>query len=396
MKFLKGLAFFLLTFLLSLSLSVFGLVFMVNSTILNPDFITSELDRLDVSSVVEELIGEQTSGEGSPEAFTATLVDTIPKLEPMVKEQISAATYSIFDYLEGKRENPELAHTLGTTILSSDFIVSIVDELDISSLAGEILSEQLAEQVPEEIEAYVGEAINDTLADAEPWIKEQVGAAADPIVDYLLGESQSLSIVISTEPLIDSLKDNILQALLESPPPELAGIPPAIIEAQFDMLFQEFSGEIPATFEINETFIGTEMPAEIATMISEAEEMLEQGKEIFGYIKTTFYSLIGLMILLIAGIILLKREVRSPTRKIGITFLTCGVIWYGGTFAAKHFGGAQLSALEMPSSLQVWLPQFINNLLSPLAMLGLGLLIGGVALIVVSFVYKRGQPQSEL
>ena len=53
MKFLKGLAFFLLTFLLSLSLSVFGLVFMVNSTILNPDFITSELDRLDVSSVVE-------------------------------------------------------------------------------------------------------------------------------------------------------------------------------------------------------------------------------------------------------------------------------------------------------------------------------------------------------
>ena len=102
------------------------------------------------------------------------------------------------------------------------------------------------------------------------------------------------------------------------------------------------------------------------------------------------------MLLLIAGIILLKREVRSPTRKIGITFLTCGVIWYGGTFAAKYFGGKQLSALDMPSALQAWLPQFIDNLLSPLAMLGLGLLIGGVALIVVSFVYKRGQPQSEL
>ena len=396
MKFLKGLTFFLLTFLLSLSLSVFGLVFMVNSTILNPDFITSELDRLDVSSLAEEIIGEQISEQGSPEALAATLLDTIPKLEPLVKEQISAATYSIFDYLQGERENPELAHMLSNTLLSSDFVVSVVDEIDISSLAGEFLSEQLAGQIPEEIEAYAGEAINDTLADAEPWIKEQVGAAADPIVDYLLGESQSLSIAISTEPLIDSLKDNMLQALLESPPPELAGLSPAIIEAQFDGLFQEFSGMIPATFEIDETLLGTEMPTEIATMITQAEDMLEQGKEIFGYIKTTFYSLIGLMLLLIAGIILLKREVRSPTRKIGITFLTCGVIWYAGTFAAKHFGGAQLSALAIPSSLQAWLPQFIDNLLSPLAMLGLGLLIGGVALIVVSFVYKRGQPQSEL
>ncbi|MFC1907785.1 hypothetical protein ACFLWT_00055 [Chloroflexota bacterium] len=395
MKFLKGLAFFLLTFLLSLSLSVFGLVFMVNSTILNPDFITSEIDRLDVSSLAEEFIGEQTLGGEFSEELEIALVDTIPKLEPLVKEQISAAIYSIFDYLQGERENPELARTLSNTILNSDSVTSVVDELDISSLAGEFINAQFADQMPEGIDEYLDGVIDDTMVDIEPWIKEQIGASADPVVDYLLGESQSLSIVISTEPLVDGLKDNLLQSLLESPPPELAGLPPAIIEQLLDGLFQEFSGMIPVTFEIDETLIGTDMPAEIATMIAQGEDILEQGKENFGYIQTAFYTLIGLMVLLTTGIILLKREVKSSTRKLGITFLIYGVIWYACTFAVKHFAKTWLSPLEIPSSLQAQLPQFLDNLLFPLAMFGLGLLIGGIALIVVSFVYKRGQPQSE-
>ena len=76
---------------------------------------------------------------------------------------------------------------------------------------------------------------------------------------------------------------------------------------------------------------------------------------------------------------------------LGIIFLTYGVVEYGGILAAKHFALPQLLLLEVPLPLQTWIPQFINSFLSPLAMFSLSLLIGGVVLIVVSFVYKRRQ-----
>ena len=228
MKFLKGLALGLLSFLLFLSLSIFGLAFLLNSTILSPDFLTSELDRLDVSSLAEEIISEQITGEEVPEEFKAILVDTIPKVEPLVKEQISTATYSIYDYLLGKRPNPDLAHMLHNTVLSSDFIVSLVDELDISYLASEFPSEQLTEETPEEMD-FITEYIDDVIIELEPWIKEQIGIAADPVVNYLLGESQSLSVVIPTEPVVETIRDTVKEAFLESPPAELAGLPRSIL-----------------------------------------------------------------------------------------------------------------------------------------------------------------------
>ncbi len=52
-------------------------------------------------------------------------------------------------------------------------------------------------------------AIDDTIADLEPWIKEQVSAGIYSSYDYLMGRSQSLSLVISMEPMKESLKDNL-------------------------------------------------------------------------------------------------------------------------------------------------------------------------------------------
>ena len=61
MKLLKGLALSLLSFLLFLSLSTFGIVLTLNYTILNPDFIVSELNQLDVSSMIKDLFSSQNS-----------------------------------------------------------------------------------------------------------------------------------------------------------------------------------------------------------------------------------------------------------------------------------------------------------------------------------------------
>jgi len=113
------------------------------------------------------------------------------------------------------------ALTLNQTILNPDFAVSQVDRLDIPSLAEEMLSEQ----IPPEQEFLV-EVVNDTIAEQELWIKQQVSAGIYSFYDYIEGRSESLSLVISLEPVKESFRDNLWQAVSESPPPELASLPP--------------------------------------------------------------------------------------------------------------------------------------------------------------------------
>jgi hypothetical protein len=58
MNLLKGLALGLLSFLLFLSLYVFGLALTLNYTLLNPDFAISEVDRLDIPLLAEEFLNK--------------------------------------------------------------------------------------------------------------------------------------------------------------------------------------------------------------------------------------------------------------------------------------------------------------------------------------------------
>ena len=104
------------------------------------------------------------------------------------------------------------------------------------------------------------------------------------------------------------------------------------------------------------------------------------------------------MLLLILGIVLIHRQVKGATRGLGITLLTFGAIELIGVFAARYFAGIQLAQLPpLPDQVQTWLPQLLNSFLAPLQWLSIGLIVGGVALIVVSIIYpKWRQNQSEL
>ena len=387
MKFLKGLALSLLSFLLLLSLSTFGFTFMLNNTLLNPDFVTNQLNRLNISALVEEILSQQPEEE-----LRTDLIDALAELEPAMKEQLSAAINSIYDYLLGKSQNLDLALTLRNTILDTDFVVSIMDTLDMSSLIGESLKEQLSGEIPEEMIGYLDKPLDDTLDELEPWIKDQVGAAADPMLDYLFGQSQGFSVEISLEPVKESLRDNLRQAFLQSPPPEFAGIPQALLGQYFDLFYQEFAGQFPATLVINETLLGTEMPAQIAQMLADAEAQLKQAREAISYSQLGYNVLIGFMLLLVLGIILLNRQVKGSTRELGTIFLTYGAFEYAGILVAKYFAGRELARLPIPPQLQEWLPGLVSDFLAPLEMFSLGLLIGGVVLLIVSFVYPRIRP----
>jgi len=293
MKFLKGLALSLLSFLLFLSLTIFGFAYMLNNTLLDPDFVIAELDRLDMSS-----------------------------------------------------------------------------------LAGELFSMQAPPKMP-----YLTEVIDETIAELEPWMKEEMGTAIYSGYDYLMGRTQSLNLVISLEPVKEQLRDNLWETFQESPPPELAALPQPIVEQYFNQFYQQFSEEIPSTFEFTESSLP---PDTLAT--------LEQVRQVLGYLPLVYQGLIGLMLLLILGIILLNRQVRGSTRQLGTIFVTYGAFEYAGILVAKYFADKPLPMPGLPPSLQTWMPQFFYNLMAPLEMFSLGLLIGGVVLLIVSFVYPRIRP----
>jgi hypothetical protein len=97
-----------LSFLLFLSLSGFGLAFAANRTVLNPDFVVSQLDRLDVASLSKELLREQVPPEVTsivpPQFIEELLDDVVTDLEPWIREQAGVAVYAGYDYLLGRSE----------------------------------------------------------------------------------------------------------------------------------------------------------------------------------------------------------------------------------------------------------------------------------------------------
>jgi len=395
MKFLKGLAIGLLGFLLFLSLSIFGTAFLIHQTILNSNFISTQLDKLDISSLVGEIISEQEGEEAFSEELGTSLVDTIAELEPTIKEGISDTIEPIYDYLLGESESINLALTIRDNLLSSEVVASLVDKLDIASLVTEIINEQIPEDIPEDLE-FLTEQVDDIIAELEPTIKEELIAAADPILDYLVGESQSVSIEISLNPIVEELEGTLKETLLESPPAELAGLPPSELEQYFDEYFGEMAEMMPSTIELDESIFGSEMPTQIAETLARAEEGLEQAREYVGYYQLGYKVLIAFIVLLIAGIVLLNRQVKAATRKVGTTFSSYGALWFAGILIGKYFAGKQITQLDIPPYLRELLPPLVNDFLAPLQWFSLGLLIGGAVLIIVSFVYKQREQQDEL
>ena len=303
MKILKNLALSLLGFLLFLTLSAFGTVFMLNNTLLNPDFVAAEINRLDISS----LVGEMLVIESPPEA------------------------------------------------------------------------------------PYLNRVINEAIAENEPHLKKEASAAVYSGYDYLMGRMPNLSLSISLQPVKESLRDKAWQAFLASPPPQLATIPQAMWEPYFDQFYQQLDQQIPSTIEFTEN----SLPPETRTQV-------EQARQAMGYYQLLYQVLLGLMLLLVLGIILISREVKDITRRLGTPCLTYGVLGYASVLALKYFDGTTLVDLtaawlqqpELPAPLQAWLSQFMTNLLAPLEMFNLALLITGAVLIIVSFVYRRGQPSA--
>ncbi len=189
MNVVKGLALSLLGFLLFLSLSAFGVMFMLNSTVLNPDFMVRELDRLDVHSLAREWLDEQIPQFEVPvpyEPYVAkimddTVDDTLADLEPWIGREVNAVIYASYDYLMGR--SPGLDRVISLEPVRD----SLKQNLKETALAS--LPPELQGLPPDVIQAFLDEA-NRQIDDQIPQSVELDLRTLDPEVVTALEQAR--------------------------------------------------------------------------------------------------------------------------------------------------------------------------------------------------------------
>jgi len=193
------------------------------------------------------------------------------------------------------------------------------------------------------------------------------------------GRNDTLSLIISLETKMESFRNNLLDAILTSPPAELLGLNAEEIEAEFNVYFDQIDEEIPSAVELDETLLETDVMQQI-----------ESIREYVIHFNLAFIVLIAFSLLLILLTVLTYFSVRGSTRQLGIIFLVTGAISLAGAFITRSVINSQLVSGELPATLQTWVPEIITDTLTTLGIYAIGLLAVGIALTIVSFVYKRG------
>ena len=490
MAIIKGLALSLFGFLLFLSLIILGPGYTLNSTVLNPAFIGAEIDQIEVSEIVSDVLSEQVEEEKTfpPELETA-IIRTVHEIEPVVKEQLKSVIQSMADYLKGKKDDPELRQVMGNTflnatfvesvlskveladiadtfvvealpeefagalvntisgqeaelktriaaavdpifkylleetdsidlaailrdtVLSTDFVATLLDELDISYLSSDFLLDNITDFIPEDVDIPT-DRLEEAVAALGPSITEAMSTNIDAVLDYLLGQTQTLSVVISLEPVMDDVKDILRDTLLDFLPAEVELLPQDERDRRLDEYLSEMMESIPSSFELDETMFGSEIPeqvaaaladaqdaltevrSEIAKVVREAEEVLEEPRQYVGYFLSGYTGLLALIGVCILAIIGLRRQVKRACLQLGIIALVCGALELAAVILGKNFAVANLAELDIPQVVQGLPELLINDFAAPLQTLSLGLLGVGLVLIVVSIFYPRFRGKS--
>lgn len=191
MSTIKTLSLILISILLLVSLGIFGISFLLNSTVFNPDFLVHELDKLDLSVVVSEALRESPR-DGDLNELDEYLITTVAVLEPGIKGQVGTVIHSVHDYVTKKKPEPELALTLRGTFFNTTFIDSVLSKLALTDLIEIVINESVpADKFSEQL--LNGLVVS--MAKHERSIEEQLVRSADPILEYLLGLRSDVDLI---------------------------------------------------------------------------------------------------------------------------------------------------------------------------------------------------------
>jgi len=376
----------------------------LSDTFLNEDFVADLLAEVDIATVAEAAVDTDEMDE----EFLSSVIDTVSEIELGLKEQVAAAADPVFDYLLAETDDLDLVQTLRSTLLSTDFTTTLIDKLDISSLALEFLEEHLTDIIPEDMDFLIDE-LDNTIASLEPAIKQAL-SDTDQILDYLLGETSSLSIVVSLEPVRDDLEDALRQTVLDNLPPAWGGLSQGEIDQRINDFLTDAMDMIPATFEFDEELLGSELPEQVTDALAEAEDALaeardgihdrlleaedtlEEVRSYLGWGIMGYWGLIAVIVVLILAIIAIYRQVKGTSLHLGIMFLVLGIIECVVVFVGRGIGSRLIAELDIPAAVQHLPDKLITDVTGPLAAFSIGLIVVGVILIAAAILYPRLRP----
>ncbi|MEE8354082.1 MAG: hypothetical protein V3S10_06450, partial [Dehalococcoidales bacterium] len=95
------------------------------NTFFNAGFLQTVLAEVDVATLASAVIEEAIPGD-----YSAAILNAITENEERIKSQLAAASQPVFDYLLSRTATIDLLGILRETVLTSDFILTLLDGLD--------------------------------------------------------------------------------------------------------------------------------------------------------------------------------------------------------------------------------------------------------------------------
>jgi hypothetical protein len=354
MSAVKVLVTIILSFLLLISLLLFGIGLLINSTLLNPDFVAGQVDKLDMNAIAHDFIEEQVADEipQEEEFLEEAAYDVIAEQEPWLKEQMNNAIYAGYDYLLGKSEKFEINIPLDE--LKANIKVSLWKTL-------QKYLKQDASVIPEDLLVpYIVDNSRELFGRIPLLPQELTELVGKQLEDYLYQHYDRVTDILQVALKMPGLSDWLLGQ----------------IKPYFDQYYDDLVKDFPDSQVIDEN----EIPADVM-------EQLQVARRSIGYFHTGYYCLIAFMVLLVAGVILVNRNVKDSSLALGIVFLFYGIVALAGVLFARYYDFVKLIP-DVPTSIGAWLPGLIRDALAPLQWFSLGILVLGATLVLMSVLYK--------
>ena len=276
-----------------------------------------------------------------------------------------------------------LVISVNLTILNPDFVTAELQKLDVYSA----VIEQAKTRLPSQ-QFISPETVDELANELKPWFEEQADKVIRDVYSYLK-EDRELNVIISLEQVRVLVKEKVKETALKLLPPELEGVPQSQIDAYMSQIYSGIDSVIPSTFELNAAAVGSQIMAQ-----------LQQIKQIIYYINTAYKTLIIVAVLLILLIALAHWWQPKPiTRSIGITFILVGVVCILGPlldYLIVQAINQLVGTSGIMSEFQAKLPQLVADLTAPVRMYGIGFFISGVALIVISILFRSMEPRPDV
>jgi hypothetical protein len=278
-----------------------------------------------------------------------------------------------------------IAITVNMTVLNPDFMVKEIHKLDIYTTITDQIRNELQAQELYGFSEVIGldEMIEEILKDTKPWFEEQTRYVVYEGITYLKSK-EDLNITISLAPLKTAIEAQVNEKIDSFLPPGMEELPIDIdIPSLVDMT------GIPDSYTISESTLDPGMVSGLHLI-----------KQIAEYLKFAYILAIVIAVLAIAGTGWTQQwRLRFIARTLGTPFILCGVactLLALGLRISNSIASHFTQEVDMAFDFQYKLSTVIADITLPLLIYGIIILLTGIALVIVAFVYKQRERETTL